>query len=102
MDLFVIMTSVPKSPERLERFAQINIRNVMADIVVCGDLEGEIEESGELSKLAALGSIAIFNDLDPPREVLVPRLRGATISPTPSRQAGWPAPQWTCAILCRS
>jgi hypothetical protein len=30
----------------------------MADIVVCGDLEGEIEKSGELSKLEALGFLA--------------------------------------------
>lgn len=49
--------------ERLERFEQINIRNDMADIVVCGDLEGEIEKSGDLSKLEALGSIEIFNEL---------------------------------------
>ncbi len=48
----------------------------MADIVVCGDLEGEIEKSGALSKLEALGSIEIFNELDPPREVLVRRLHG--------------------------
>ena len=63
--------------ERLDRFEQINIRNDMAGIVVCGDLEGEIEKSGELSKLAALGSIDIFNELDPPREILIRRLRGA-------------------------
>jgi len=49
----------------------------MADIVVCGDLEGEIERSGELKKLEALGSIEIFNELDPPREILLRRLRGA-------------------------
>jgi Bacterial protein of unknown function (DUF899) len=49
--------------EPLERFEQINIRNDMADIVVCGDLEGEIEKSGELSKLKSLGSIEIFNEL---------------------------------------
>lgn len=49
----------------------------MADIVVCGDLEHEIENSGELSKLAALGSVEIFNELDPSRELLVRRLRGA-------------------------
>ena len=49
----------------------------MADIVVCGDLEGEIERSGELKKLAALGSIGIFNELNPPREILIRRLRGA-------------------------
>jgi D-3-phosphoglycerate dehydrogenase len=30
-----------------------------------------------LSKLAALGSIDIFNELDPPREILIRRLRGA-------------------------
>ena len=48
----------------------------MADIVVCGDLEGEIEKSGELSKLEALGSIEIFNELNPPREILMRRLRG--------------------------
>ena len=49
----------------------------MADIVVCGDLEGEIKKSGELRKLEALGSIEIFNELDPPREILIRRLRGA-------------------------
>lgn len=49
----------------------------MADIVVCGDLEGEIEKSGELTKLEALGSIEKFNELDPPRETLIRRLRGA-------------------------
>jgi D-3-phosphoglycerate dehydrogenase / 2-oxoglutarate reductase len=49
----------------------------MADIVVCGDSEGEIRQSGELSKLQALGSIEIFNELDPPREILIRRLRGA-------------------------
>jgi D-3-phosphoglycerate dehydrogenase / 2-oxoglutarate reductase len=62
--------------ERLERFEQISVRNDMADIVVCGDLEGEIEKSGELSKLEALGSIEIFNALDPPREILIRRLCG--------------------------
>ncbi len=62
--------------ERLEPFEQTNIRNAMADIVVCGDLEGEIEKSGELSKLEALGSIEVFNELDPPREILIHRLRG--------------------------
>jgi len=51
----------------------------MADIVVCGDLEGEIERSGELKKLEALGSIEIFNELDPPREILIRRLRGARV-----------------------
>jgi hypothetical protein len=55
---------------------QINIRNDMADIVVCGDLEGGIEKSGELSKLETLGSIEIFKELDPPREILIRRLRG--------------------------
>lgn len=49
----------------------------MADIVVCGDLEHEIEQTGELSKLEALGSVEIFNELDPPREILIRRLRGA-------------------------
>ena len=49
----------------------------MTDIVICGDLEGEIERSGELKKLEALGSIEIFNELDPPREILIRRLRGA-------------------------
>jgi D-3-phosphoglycerate dehydrogenase / 2-oxoglutarate reductase len=61
----------------LERFENIDIRNDMADIVVCGDLEGEIEKSGELSKLQALGSIEIFNELDPPREILIHRLHRA-------------------------
>lgn len=49
----------------------------MADIVVCGDLEGELERSGELGKLKALGSVEIFNELDPSRDRLVRRLRGA-------------------------
>jgi len=49
----------------------------MADIVVCGDLEHEIEKSGELGKLEALGSIEIFNELDPPREIVIRRLCGA-------------------------
>ncbi|HXG51506.1 MAG TPA: 2-hydroxyacid dehydrogenase [candidate division Zixibacteria bacterium] len=49
----------------------------MADIVVCGDLEHEIEKSGELRRLEALGSVELFNELDPPREILVPKLRGA-------------------------
>jgi len=49
----------------------------MAHIVICGDLEGEIEKSGELKKLEALGSIEVFNQLDPPRKVLIDRLRGA-------------------------
>jgi len=49
----------------------------MADFVVCGDLEHEIEKTGELSKLEALGSVEIFNPLDPAREILVGRLRGA-------------------------
>jgi D-3-phosphoglycerate dehydrogenase / 2-oxoglutarate reductase len=49
----------------------------MTDIVICGDLEGEIERSGELKKLEVLGSIEIFNELDPPREILIRRLRGA-------------------------
>ncbi|HEY7167444.1 MAG TPA: NAD(P)-dependent oxidoreductase [Candidatus Binatia bacterium] len=49
----------------------------MRKIVVCGDLESEIQKSGELGKLEALGSVEIFNELDPSREVLVQRLRGA-------------------------
>ncbi len=49
----------------------------MVDIVVCGDLEHEIEKSGELSKLASLGSVEIINELDPSREFLIRRLRGA-------------------------
>jgi phosphoglycerate dehydrogenase-like enzyme len=49
----------------------------MAHIVVCGDLEGELEKSGELSRLEALGPIELFKALDPPREVLIGRLRGA-------------------------
>ena len=61
------MMSLP-TIEPLERFEQISVRNDMADIIVCGDLEGEIEKSGELSKLEALGSIEIFNELDPPQE----------------------------------
>ena len=40
----------------------------MADIVVCGDLEREIEKTGELNKLQSLGSIEIVNELDPSRE----------------------------------
>ena len=49
----------------------------MANIVVCGDLEHEIEKTGELSRLETLGSVEIFNELDPSRETLVRRLRGA-------------------------
>jgi D-3-phosphoglycerate dehydrogenase / 2-oxoglutarate reductase len=49
----------------------------MAHIVVCGDLEHEIEKTGELRKLEALGSVEIFNELDPTREILIRRLRGA-------------------------
>jgi phosphoglycerate dehydrogenase-like enzyme len=61
----------------LEALEQIDVENNMADIVICGDLEGEIEKSGELNKLAALGSIAVYNELDPPRDALIRRLRGA-------------------------
>ena len=49
----------------------------MADIIICGDLEHEIEKTGELSKLAFLGSVEIINALDPSREFLIRRLRGA-------------------------
>jgi phosphoglycerate dehydrogenase-like enzyme len=49
----------------------------MVDIVVCGDLEREIEKSGELSKLVALGRVELLNELDPTREILIRRLRGA-------------------------
>ena len=49
----------------------------MADIVVCGDLEHEIEKTGELTKLQTLGSVEIINELDPTREFLIRRLRGA-------------------------
>jgi len=49
----------------------------MADIVVCGDLEGEIEKTGELTKLQTLGSVEIINELDPTREFLIRRLRSA-------------------------
>ncbi len=49
----------------------------MADIVVCGDLEREIEKTGELTKLQTLGSVEIINELDPTREFLIRRLRGA-------------------------
>jgi phosphoglycerate dehydrogenase-like enzyme len=49
----------------------------MADIVVCGDLEHEIEKTGELTKLEPFGSVEIFNELDPTREIMIRRLRGA-------------------------
>jgi phosphoglycerate dehydrogenase-like enzyme len=49
----------------------------MADIVVCGDLEHEVEKTGELRKLETLGSVEIFNELDPSPEFLIRRLRGA-------------------------
>ena len=49
----------------------------MADIVVCGDLEREIEKTGELAKLQSLGAVEIINELDPTREFLNRRLRGA-------------------------
>jgi hypothetical protein len=49
----------------------------MADIIVCGELEHEIEKTDELRKLEALGSVEIFNELDPSREALIRRLRGA-------------------------
>ena len=49
----------------------------MADIVVCCDLEHEIQKTGELTKLQSLGSVEIINELDPTREFLVRRLRGA-------------------------
>jgi phosphoglycerate dehydrogenase-like enzyme len=49
----------------------------MADIVVCGDIEGALEKSGELNKLKTLGSVELLNEWDPPREVLIRRLRGA-------------------------
>jgi D-3-phosphoglycerate dehydrogenase / 2-oxoglutarate reductase len=50
---------------------------LMADIVVCGDLEHEIKKTGELTKLQTLGSVEIINELDPTREFLIRRLRGA-------------------------
>jgi len=49
----------------------------MAHVVICGDLEGEIEKGGALQKLEVLGSIELFNQLDPPRDLLIRRLRGA-------------------------
>ena len=49
----------------------------MADIVVGGDLEHEIEKTGELTKLEPFGSVEIFNELDPTREIMIRRLRGA-------------------------
>src|SRR6476646_11906593 len=50
---------------------------LMADIVVCGDLEHEIEKTGELTKLRSVGSVEVINELDPTREFLIRRLRGA-------------------------
>ena len=50
---------------------------LMADIVVCGDLEHEIEKTGELTKLQTLGSVEIINELDPTRQFLIRRLHGA-------------------------
>ncbi|HEY1233298.1 MAG TPA: NAD(P)-dependent oxidoreductase [Candidatus Binatia bacterium] len=49
----------------------------MADIVVCGDLEHEIEKTGELAKLESLGTLEIINELDPSRQFLIRRLGGA-------------------------
>ncbi len=49
----------------------------MADIVVCGDVEGEIRNSGELARLAAIGPVEIFDSMDPAREILIKRLSGA-------------------------
>ena len=43
----------------------------MADIVVCGDQEHEFQRSTELEKLEAIGSVEIYDSIDPPREQLI-------------------------------
>lgn len=49
----------------------------MADIVVCGDLEREIQKSRELSRLDAIGSVDISDSMETTQELLIERLRGA-------------------------
>ena len=49
----------------------------MADIVVCGDQEHEFQRSTELEKLEAIGSVEIYDSIDPPREQLIERLHQA-------------------------
>ncbi len=49
----------------------------MAKIVVFGDVEGQIQNSGELARLNAIGPVEILESMDPAREIIIQRLRGA-------------------------
>jgi phosphoglycerate dehydrogenase-like enzyme len=49
----------------------------MADIVVWGDLEREFQRSGELTRLEAIGSVEIYDSMDPTREQLTEGLHKA-------------------------
>jgi phosphoglycerate dehydrogenase-like enzyme len=49
----------------------------MADIVVCGDVEHEFQRSTELARLKSIGSVVIYDSIDPPQKQLIEMLRQA-------------------------
>ena len=51
----------------------------MVKIVVCDDVDGAFQNSGELERLDAAGTVKVYNDLAESRKSLVERLRDARI-----------------------
>ena len=52
----------------------------MANIVVCDDVDGAFQNSGELARAGAVGTVMVYDQAAETREELLNRLQGATIA----------------------
>src|SRR3970040_2149602 len=53
---------------------------LMADIVVCDDIDGAFQNSRELARAGAVGTVVVYDRVAATREELLHRLRGASIA----------------------
>ena len=51
----------------------------MANIIVCDDVDGALQNSGELGRLEAAGKVTVYDEADLTRQRLVERLRPAKV-----------------------
>jgi len=52
----------------------------MANIVVCDDVDGAFQNSGELARAGAVGTVVVYDRVAETREELLQRLQGASIA----------------------
>src|SRR3990172_13382919 len=53
---------------------------LMADIVVCDDIDGAFQNSGELARAGGMGTVVVYDRVAETREELLHRLQGTSIA----------------------